>query len=193
MRISSFAMWVLAIAITGLAACDDDDGGTPDAPGVALTCANYCTQITSNCTAGNQQYGTMAECMSTCTHFPLGTAADMGGNTLGCRIYHAGAAMTGPDVHCRHAGPGGDGACGANCLGFCTLVLGTCTGASAQFNGDMNTCMTACGGFATTPPYDSSKTGGNTFACRLYHATAASANPVTHCPHTSTVNMPPCN
>jgi hypothetical protein len=198
MRISSFARWMFAITITVLAACGDDGGGaTADAPqadgppAVELTCASYCMRITANCTGTNQQFGQMSECMASCTQYPLGTAADMGGNTLGCRLYHAGAAMTGPDVHCRHAGPGGDGACGANCLGFCTVVLGSCTGANEQYGGDMNTCMTACGGYATDPPYNSMQTSGDTFACRLYHATAASANPAVHCAHTA-ANSGPC-
>ncbi len=186
MRISSFAMWTLAIALTGLAACGDDGGPTTE-----LTCANYCTSIMANCAAGNQQYANVGECMSTCNNFPVGTEADMAGNTLGCRTYHASAAETGADVHCRHAGPGGDAACGANCEGFCTLVLGACTGASAPYS-DMNACMTACGGFATTPPYSSSQTSGNSFACRLYHATAASANPAVHCAHTGATSST-CN
>jgi len=179
MRISSFAMWMLAVAVTGLTACGDDGGGTDE-----LTCDNYCTAITTNCTGTNQQFAGMSDCMASCMTYPVGAAADTSGNTLGCRTYHAGAAMTGADVHCRHAGPGGDGACGANCLGFCTLVLGTCTGASAQYGGDMGQCMTACGGYATAPPYSSMTTSGNSFACRLYHATAATLNPTLHCPHT---------
>jgi hypothetical protein len=93
-------------------------------------------------------------------------------------------AMTAADMHCRHAGPGGNGACGADCEGFCTLVLDSCTDANVQFSGDMNTCMTACAGYATTPVYSSSVTMGNSFACRLYHATVASGNPE-HCKHTA--------
>jgi len=91
-------------------------------------------------------------------------------------------------VHCRHAGPGGDGACGGNCESFCTLVLGSCTGGNAQYNGDMNTCMTACAGYATTPAYNSGVTMSNSYACRLYHATAASMNPAVHCAHTAAVS-----
>jgi hypothetical protein len=99
--------------------------------------------------------------------------------------------MTAPDMHCRHAGPGGNGACGDDCLGFCTLVLGSCTGDNAQYGGDMNTCMTACAGFAKTTPYSASTTMGDTFACRLYHATVASERP-DHCPHTAAVSSA-CN
>lgn len=191
MRISNLVTCTLAIMLSGLVACGGDDGDDDD--GGALSCASYCTSITSSCTGANSQYGSTAECMSTCAHFPEGTAADMSGNTLGCRTYHAGAAETGADVHCRHAGPGGDNACGTNCEGFCTLVLGACTGANAQFGGNMSQCMTACAGYATTPPYNSEQTGGNSFACRLYHATAASSNPALHCAHTSTTNTAPCN
>lgn len=190
MRISNFAMWIIVIAFTGLVACSDDGGGnTADGPpAVELTCASYCTRITTNCTATNQQFGQMSECMATCTRYPLGAATDMMGDTLGCRLYHAGAAMVDPAVHCRHAGPGGDGACGANCLGFCTLTLAACTGSNAQYGGDMTTCMTACGGYATTPPYNSMQTAGDTFACRLYHATVATLNPAVHCAHTAAVS-----
>lgn len=200
MRITSVAIWVLAVAIAGFAVgCGDDGGGAVDAkvadappidsPPVQLTCASYCSSIMGNCTgATDKQFGSVADCMNTCTHFPVGTAADMAGNTLGCRIYHAGAAAGAPAVHCRHAGPGGNGACGGDCEGFCTLVLGSCTGANMQYGGNMGMCMTACNGFATTPPYDSSKTGGNSFACRLYHATVASGTPNVHCAHTGAVS-----
>jgi hypothetical protein len=144
----------------------------------------------SSCTATLAQYSSMADCMATCTQFPVGTAADMANNTLGCRTYHAGAAAGAPAVHCRHAGPGGNGACGADCEGFCTIVLGECTGANQQYGGSMATCMTSCAGYATTPPYSSSVTGGNSFACRLYHATAAASTPNVHCPHTAAASGP---
>jgi hypothetical protein len=196
------ALWILAMACIGFAAgCGDvEGGGTVDAkpidappidsPPGQLSCASYCSSITSNCTTTNQQYTSMNDCMSTCNRFPVGMLSDTGGNTLGCRTYHAGAAAGGPAVHCRHAGPGGNGACGADCEGFCSIVLASCTGASTQYNGNMATCMTACAGFATTPPYSSSVTGGNSFACRLYHATVATSTPNVHCPHTAATSGP---
>ena len=187
----SFLICVLTLA----AACGDDGGGTTiDAPpAVELTCTAYCTKITANCTAANQQYSMMAQCMSSCAHFPTGTAADMSGNTLGCHLYHAGAAMANPGVHCVHAGPGGAGMCGANCEGFCNIVQKSCTGATPSPFADTGACMTACGGFATDPAYSSSVTSGNSFACRLYHATAASAQPAPHCMHVGTMAGTPCN
>ncbi|HWU90638.1 MAG TPA: hypothetical protein VN253_25405 [Kofleriaceae bacterium] len=183
-----------------VAGCGDDGGGGAvdaktidapiDSPPAQLGCASYCSSIMSNCTGSVQQYTSMSDCMSSCARFPVGTAADMSGNTLGCRTYHAGAAAGAPAVHCRHAGPGGNGACGGDCEGFCTVVLGSCTGANLQYNGDMATCMTACNGFATNPPYNTMQTGGNTFACRLYHATVASGAPNVHCPHTAVASGP---
>ena len=44
--------------------------------------------------------------------------------------------------------------------------------------------MTACNGFDDAEPYDVSDTAGDSLACRLYHATVAYDDPVTHCPHT---------
>ncbi len=131
-----------ACLVATLAACGDSETNPPvidapaaidsstaiDAAGQAQTCANYCALIGANCTAANAMYGGAAECMASCMHFPAGTAADMSGNTLGCRIYHADAAATNASLHCRHAGPGGDGACGMNCEGFCAVALGSCAG-----------------------------------------------------------------
>lgn len=185
MRIIGLVFWIVLVGLG--AGCGDDGGGTPDSQ-AQLSCASYCGTITTNCTGANQMYMGMDSCMSTCMQFPVGAAADVGGNTLGCRTYHAGAAASDPNTHCRHAGPGGADVCGANCEGFCKLVLGACTDANQQYGGDMGMCMTACATFATDPPYDYSVQMGNSFACRLYHATQASADPGTHCGHTAVVS-----
>ena len=136
-------------------------------------------------------YGTTAECMATCALFD--PSAAMTGNTLGCRAYHAtnaAGSVQNANTHCRHAGPGGDGVCGANCAGFCTIAMGACAGQNPPPYADMNACMTACGTYATTPIYVANATGNN-LACRLYHATAATANPGLHCSHTA-MNSAPC-
>ena len=190
------------IAVLGMsAACGGDDGGddspgnpdappgTPDGPPVQLSCATYCATIGTNCTGENAQYGTPAACMATCDTWMVGTSDDMMGNTLGCRTYHAGAAAGSPTVHCRHAGPGGDGFCGQNCEGFCTLVLGVCTGGNEVY-ADNAECMTACARFDPDPPYSAEVQGGDSFACRLYHATVASTLPDDHCSHTAEVSLP---
>lgn len=164
------------------------EAGTPEAGagdaasegGTNAACTAYCTAIMTNCTGANAQYPSMAICQSTCSRFAPGTAADMAGNTLGCRAYHATAAATGV-VHCPHAGPSGDGICGANCEGFCSVAATACPTAFAT----TAACMTACAGFTGVAGHYTSmgSTSGNTFNCREYHLTAATADPATHCGH----------
>lgn len=177
----------LSFVVLGLAACGDDGGGADVDAGPTPTCAAYCTSIQANCAGAVQQYTAEATCLAACEAFPTGTAADTAGNTLGCRTYHAGAAAAGPDVHCVHAGPGGAGACGDNCAGFCAIALDSCTAAYA----DSAACMTDCALFADTEDFDTSDTSGNTLACRLYHLSAATTTPDPHCGHIESVS-PTC-
>ena len=194
-----------------LAACGSAPGNPPiDAPPVVtLDCPTYCNEIETNCMGLNAQYPTMAQCMATCAKLTTpGTLADTSGNTLGCRIYHAGepSRLT-PIIHCIHAGPAGAqtnaaGQCGDACTDFCSLNLATCTNTLAQY-ADMDTCLTACNGTGTgtgfnkANPYliDGTKTppvppAGDSLACRLYHTTNAAldaAAATTHCPYTAAV------
>lgn len=170
--------------------CPADDAGTDSDASTAassepttgaavdLTCDNYCSVVTANCNGVNAQYGTDT-CKPSCEAFPPGTAADMAGNTLGCRIYHAGAAKDAPEMHCTHAGPGGGGVCGDNCEGFCGIAAAACPGTFA----DDAACMAACKLYDMSESYDAGDQGGNTFACRLYHLTVATVFPEAHCPH----------
>lgn len=135
----------------------------------------------TNCTGALAQYSAMANCMGVCATFPMGTAADQAGNTLGCRIYHAGNAATDPTTHCIHAGPTGGTVCGMPCEGFCSVVDALCP---TQY--PMGTCPTLCAGYDKTMPYSLTATG-NTYACRAYHAQNAAdsaADAMVHCPHT---------
>jgi hypothetical protein len=85
------------------------DGGGP-----ASACTRYCTAVTSACSGANAQYDDMADCLAFCgrSNIPVGREGDMAGNTLECRIYHAGVAVMAPAVHCPHAGPSGGDVCG---------------------------------------------------------------------------------
>jgi hypothetical protein len=150
-------------------------------------CDDYCTAIGANCTGVESQYGSMATCLAACAAFPQGTIGDMSGNTLECRDYHAAAAAADATTHCVHAGPGGAGVCGTNCDGFCQIVMDSCTGTEEAY-ATLGACTTACGGFTDTEKYDAGDMSGDTLACRLYHATAASTDPVTHCGHTEPVS-----
>jgi hypothetical protein len=195
-RMKTIFLTLASCIALSLAACGDSTQATPDAStgpdaAAAPTCAAYCTAIAANCTTVPQFPAATVStdlCMATCAKFPPGTAADRSGNTLGCRAYHATAAAgsaANATTHCPHAGPTGGEVCGMACESFCSTVLASCTGVNAQYGGDMTTCMTACGGYAKTRPFSPSATGGNDFACRMYHATAAAANAGTHCKHTA--------
>src|SRR5262249_246457 len=98
---------------TGLAACV-----LANSP----KCTDYCNAINSACTSGNAQYDSDAACLKSCAALQRGTSIDDSGNTVGCRITHAGLAVVDPDSHCPHAGPGGDGVCGDTCESFCTIA-----------------------------------------------------------------------
>jgi hypothetical protein len=151
----------------------------------AQDCMSYCTTIMANCSGATQQFGGMDQCMNSCKAFPMGTAADMMGNTLGCRIYHAGAAKADPMTHCKHAGPGGAGVCGANCDGYCQIAMMYCTSANmAQVYTDLNDCKTTCAKFPDMDSFnvtDTTLQDKNSVECLLYHVQEASAAPADHC------------
>lgn len=178
------------------------DTGTPATP----TCAAYCTSIMQNCTGANQQYLDNATCLRACAVMPLGTGSDDSGNTVGCRITHAGFAAATPTPHCWHAGPYGYGACGDTCTNFCAIAMSYCSadaGVTPPYDSNAD-CMTACagytaidtaatvgvdGGFNANGPGD-----GDTLDCRAYHldnALQSDDNQMTHCPHAAS-DSPVC-
>lgn len=159
-----------------------------------LTCTAYCEAIQAACSGANGQYSNMESCMGACEGtFPVGTEADMGGNTLGCRTYHAGAAMADPVTHCPHAGPSGASVCGTIQQGFCSIAPVVCPNIYA----DNAACMTDTMAIDVTTPYSVAEVAGDTLACRLYHlqvAAESDANAMVHCPHIDSMNdaMDPC-
>jgi hypothetical protein len=180
-------------ATTNNGVCDEPEGsatcpeGTDaaDCSGGGSDCEVYCDTIMSNCTDQNAQYVATEYCLATCATFPAGSPSDTMGNTLGCRAYHAGAAVADPGTHCGHAGPGGGGICGDYCESFCTIAQLACTGGNTVYPTSKE-CMFDCSMFPNTEEYDASDTSGDTFACRLYHVTIAAldaASAATHCSH----------
>lgn len=152
------------------------------------SCTDYCTTILANCSGNNAQYGgadPMVSCMASCQAFPTGTAADMSGNTRGCRVYHAGAAAADAALHCPHAGAGGGGACGNPCDHYCDVVADACSTEYAT----RDACMTACADILTDPTNETA-TAGDTLQCRIYHAQAAQNDPATHCAHVGVMSAP---
>lgn len=79
--------------------------GSTTSTGTALpTCAEYCMVVMQNCTGANADYANEAECLTACaTVTTVGTANDTSGNTIGCHLYHAGAASSNAATHCPHA------------------------------------------------------------------------------------------
>ena len=176
-------------------------GNSPPTQSTTPDCSTYCSQIATTCTGANAQYASSAACMATCNKFTVGALTDTSGTTLGCRMYHVNNATKTamPDVHCNHGGPGGgkiapvaagatpDTHCSDACTNFCQLsvsICGTGTDTSKQFT-DLNSCLTTCAGWDRTAAYAvAPPVAGNNLACRLYHMTAAAADPATHCSHT---------
>jgi hypothetical protein len=107
----------------------------PAAPG---NCDSYCDLVMFSCGAEELRvYESVEQCKAVCKAFPVGVAADTGyppnqelQNTVGCRRYHAYAALGGAQTHCPHAGPMGDGHCGVpaanNCQSYCRLLKRGC-------------------------------------------------------------------
>lgn len=117
--------------------------------GTGPSCDAYCATITGACADEHLQYGSLDECRAACESLPLGEASDRAENTVGCRAYHAGAALSDPQTHCAHAGPTGDGTCGASdsgiCESYCAFFASGCEAAFvAQFGGDFRECADAC-------------------------------------------------
>jgi hypothetical protein len=205
MILLSLAIGVVPVALAACGSDDDggcgtdsdgdDDCGTDDPSATSsttssssgtgggtqtLSCDAYCADVMANCTAENAQFETVENCVASCKAYPVGTADDQSGNTLGCRTYHAGAAASDPATHCVHAGPGGDGTCGDNCDGYCQIAMMWCTGANEVYTA-LADCQADCATRATDVKFDVSKDSGNEVACLLSHVQAASTVPEDHC------------
>lgn len=116
--------------------------------------------------------------------FPNGTDADIAGNTIGCRTYHANASGTDPVTHCKHAGPSGGTVCGGICEAYCNISMAACSGATYGFFSTYNQCYKTCLNYNSTGVYTGT-VSGSSVECRVYHSTVALSDPATHCQHAS--------
>ena len=142
--------------LPGVAASSGGEASSGDDTSAAVDCDAYCDRIGLNCTGDFTQYGSRETCMTSCAAFAPGSPGDMSGNNLACRHYHAGLAAMVNDVHCTHAGPGGDTACGSNCEGFCAIAGEYCPEAWA----DTEACIVACATFPAEERYDANDVSG---------------------------------
>ncbi len=135
---------------------------------ITLDCASYCAGIEAACTGVNTQYLDDDTCKAMCAKLPVGTKGDTSGNTLGCRVYHAGLAQQGganADTHCGHAGPFGFGACGNEIENFCFLYGAQCN--LATFGAA--DCPAAASAIPNLDGGPLGTTLGYSLDCREYH------------------------
>jgi hypothetical protein len=188
----------IAASRAGSAAAPETEAGASGAGGAGADasaeapCQQYCRVITESCVGEEAQYTDLDACLAACPLFPEGTAGDTVGNSLGCRLTQALRASSEPVTYCTWAGPGGDGQCGSNCEGFCTLMAKSCTPTTTSAPSDYfpspEECVSTCAGLPTAGPYcatSKSVTSGNSLQCRLYHVAAGiyADDSYVHCPH----------
>ncbi len=169
-----------------VAAVDQTSG---DAADNAPTCATYCAAVTASCKDANAQYKSVEDCLTYCSvqsKIPAGSLKDIGGNTLGCRLYHAtvaGQSVENAPKHCPHAGKSGGNTCGTWCENFCSLSKGNCVAALYPFKDDAE-CATKCAAVPATGVNNA--TAGNNVQCLIYHAGVAGSDANAakdHCSH----------
>lgn len=152
-------------------------------------CDTYCKTVEAICGLPNEDGGTYAvyeddaQCHAVCNALQLGMATDTTMNTVGCRTYHSYNAilLAMPELHCPHAGPGGDGHCGTdNCESYCRLAEAACpTDFKDHFGTEADACMTECEkvpGAKMDSGYSVNAPDGNTVQCRLLHTARAFAD-----------------
>jgi len=168
----------------------NDKGGPCTDVTPAPTCAAYCDAVTAACIDKNAQYKDKAECLVYCENkgkIPAGLASDVGGDTIGCRMYHASVAAKNVEnalIHCPHTGKSGGNTCGTWCENYCQLAKSNCTGGANSLYADDKACMDKCAGENATGVADA--VSGNTVQCRIYHLGVAGTDASTakdHCPH----------
>lgn len=168
------------------------DGGdaTGGAGGAGATlCSRYCDAALTNC-QDHPVYFSRAVCETSCGFLDPGDESDETGNTVACRLRSAELALTigELDVQCPAAGPGGDGRCGTNCEGYCTLMRGACPELFETTFTDESGCLEACALVPDEGGFVLNNQTGDSLNCRLYHVTAAALDPMFHCPHAAGLN-----
>jgi hypothetical protein len=169
--------------------------GIHDLGSDALTCDTYCDTITTACPAPRLQYESRGACMALCATMPVGTLQDQSGDTLGCRLALATQISWTGEGDCAAAGPAGAGQCGGDCDSFCQGALLVCPSDFAS----AADCLQKCNALPSCEPYSvpSTPPDTNSVQCRIYHLTAATLDPGTHCPHVAgngfcRPDSPPC-
>ena len=160
----------------------------------APLCERYCDTVATACTGTNEQFASLDACLAVCERLDPGSPGDVAGNTVECRLARAQLAQrTGEAAnYCSSAGPGGAGACGEDCEGFCALMAETCPAAMGTYEECLPVCATVpnLAGPPDNVTYNTSVQDGNSVQCRLFHVTAATLDPIAHCVHAA--GLAPC-
>jgi hypothetical protein len=173
---------------------DAGAGGSGGRPPSTPVCETYCTIVMQECAGAHAVYTTPEICHAVCAHLPEGEEGDEIGNTAHCRLRNAKIAGAEPSFYCPIAGPGGNGVCGSNCQGMCTIAAGACSAENGQWPNDA-ACHTECNALSDLDTFTVDPAmamyAGDHVQCRLFHASASAlAEPGIHCPHVG--GSPPC-
>ena len=148
---------------------------------------SFCTVFMSVCAEHNtwaDADDSMMACVMAFTATPEGDQSDTFGFTQGCRVYHLGAAVTGPALHCPHAGS--EAVCVSDeSAAFCDDYTDACLDHDA-FDGDIASCIAQ---YEMVPMGTTGATTGNSRACRAYHINLALTDPATHCEHSAGLSV----
>lgn len=166
------------------------------------SCEAFCRNVAGACPGEFATYESQAQCMATCAEWPLGTVDEREELTVGCRQYHAGAALSAPETHCRHTGPGGDGMCTetqaeGNCEGYCFLLEPACPEAFTEAGGSQEACLESCladfadDGAAPNSNYSVEIALEGGLQCRMLMIQRALGGTATACDHVSAADACP--
>lgn len=175
-----------------------ESGGAAGATAAAPddVCAQYCELMGEYCVGESLQYRDEAQCLRICRAFPVGALDDDRVNTASCRRRYAAKAryLAGPELAtgCAYAGPGGDGRCGSNCEGLCSIAMTACSAVVSEpyFYESFDACLLDCEGLPMTRYQYGAVSAGNSLECRLFHASSAIMGDADeHCEHTLGITL----
>ena len=174
------------------------DGGAPAGTGGSgqTSCEQYCDLMGELCVGDALQYRDAAQCLRICAALPAGAINDDRVNSASCRRRYAGKAryLAGVELAttCRYAGPGGDGRCGSNCEGLCSIAMAACGAGRSDpyFYESIDDCLRDCADLPAAPYQYGKISSGNSLECRLFHASSAiMADADEHCEHTLGISL----
>ena len=161
-------------------------GGAAGSPAQVLSlCDRYCAAVMQSCQGAFAVYTSNETCLAACALLPAGEPGDRDVNSIECRLHAASIAGSEVPHYCPIAGPGGNGECGTNCEGYCSLMGSVC---AEWLPFEQAKCLTDCKKLPDLGSFTSDVAGqdyaGNHVQCRLYHVCAALTDDAEqHCQH----------